>query len=706
MKISSLKKLSLCLGVYVSLLNLTPAAMAAELYVANAGTDDSNCQTLGTPCATIPYALTQANVAGGDTIHFAAETYVIDAEVTIDRPIIFAGMGMDLTTLVNGNASLDNLFIINITDGTPLVSFQSLAMTNADAGVDNLRFIYTQGTEALDGVKADLLLSEVRFTEGYFEFASAIYFDHSGVLEISGCEFSNNIVHDSSSGIMMTNSTSLLVSDTFFDGNTSIGMSSVLYLANVSTTAFIRSTIANSNNQTGPAVYLADTIAVFTNVTFYNNITDDGSTPNLTTDLFIGGGASTLDFNHVTLYNDVDTGNYSIEISGGATMAAHHSIFSYDDGHAICTTNITTNDYNFFYGDITDSCSLSGTDSSFPFPIFQTPSLADNGGYVPTMKVLALDFAFDAGGEFCDSQEDARAVDRDPPIGAGCEIGAYESTCGNNIVEAEYGEDCDDGANVDADGCSRDCETETQWYADADGDTYGDSTDAIFAVTQPVGRVADDTDCNDANADISPAVDDICDGLDNDCSGLTDDPYLADLGDACTNGLGVCAAEGQIDCADDGGTECNAVALDAGDELCGDELDNDCDGDVDEGFETEGEACSSAGVGVCSVSGLLQCSEDLLTLECDAEEGVAADEICDDDLDNDCDGDTDVDDADCVVSGDDDDDDDTTGDDDTTSSSGGCSLQSSMSQQPNLQIYFILLGSFLMLRYQVAKTKI
>jgi hypothetical protein len=59
----------------------------------------------------------------------------------------------------------------------------------------------------------------------------------------------------------------------------------------------------------------------------------------------------------------------------------------------------------------------------------------------------------------------------------------------------------------------------SSWYADDDGDAFGDATDTGNSCTQPVGYVADNTDCDDASADVNPDAEEVCnDGIDNDCS--------------------------------------------------------------------------------------------------------------------------------------------------------------------------------------------
>jgi PKD repeat protein len=61
------------------------------------------------------------------------------------------------------------------------------------------------------------------------------------------------------------------------------------------------------------------------------------------------------------------------------------------------------------------------------------------------------------------------------------------------------------------------------WYADEDGDTYGNALDAIVDCVQPSGYVDNNLDCDDDNSGVNPASEDICDNLDNDCNGAVDD---------------------------------------------------------------------------------------------------------------------------------------------------------------------------------------
>ncbi len=85
--------------------------------------------------------------------------------------------------------------------------------------------------------------------------------------------------------------------------------------------------------------------------------------------------------------------------------------------------------------------------------------------------------------------------------------------------------------------------------------------------------------CSGGQGDPLPEV---CNGIDDDCDGNVDDSVL-DAGEACIGGFGVCRGEGTRVCAD-GGPVCQpSNPVDAGAEICGNGIDEDCDGLADDG---------------------------------------------------------------------------------------------------------------------------
>ncbi|XXF77363.1 putative metal-binding motif-containing protein [Myxococcaceae bacterium GXIMD 01537] len=181
----------------------------------------------------------------------------------------------------------------------------------------------------------------------------------------------------------------------------------------------------------------------------------------------------------------------------------------------------------------------------------------------------------------------------------------------------------------------RECKAQPfQWYPDKDKDGKGDSSAAPKnACLQPAGHVPNSDDCDDNNAQRFRGNVELCTPVDEDCDG---NPYNGlNVGALCT-GVGGC--EGTRQCAGDGSVMCNAptpltLYVDADNDTygakgsnpsmlcqqpatgystnntdCADNdatrnpgatercnaLDDDCDNDVDEGFNL-GASCTPNG---------------------------------------------------------------------------------------------------------------
>mgnify|MGYP003334401483 CR=1 FL=1 len=70
------------------------------------------------------------------------------------------------------------------------------------------------------------------------------------------------------------------------------------------------------------------------------------------------------------------------------------------------------------------------------------------------------------------------------------------------------------------------------YYADSDGDGYGDASSTTEDCSTPSGYTSDATDCDDSDSAINPGATEICDGIDNDCDSATSEAGLATLVDS------------------------------------------------------------------------------------------------------------------------------------------------------------------------------
>jgi len=121
-----------------------------------------------------------------------------------------------------------------------------------------------------------------------------------------------------------------------------------------------------------------------------------------------------------------------------------------------------------------------------------------------------------------------------------------------------------------------------------------------------------------------------CNGVDDDCDGSVDQGNPGG-GGACETGLpGICSA-GTSTCQS-GGIACVQNNQAAGESCNG--ADDDCDGAVDNGNPGGGAACNTGLAGICA-AGTQVCQN--ASLVCSQNQGAVG-EACGDGLDNDCDG--------------------------------------------------------------------
>ena len=186
---------------------------------------------------------------------------------------------------------------------------------------------------------------------------------------------------------------------------------------------------------------------------------------------------------------------------------------------------------------------------------------------------------------------------------------------GDGAVDEGFGDSDSDGLGdcVDSevcDGVDNDGDGLADEIFDGDGDGHLDDVEC--------GALG--ADCDDAEPLVFDGAPELCDGVDQDCDGQVDEDFDAD-GDGHL-AEGSCPAVAGDDC-DDG----DATAYPGAPEQC-DGVDDDCDGDVDEGFDVDADGFLD--MSLCAAVGGLDCDDGAATIY------PGATEACND-FDDDCD---------------------------------------------------------------------
>ena len=270
--------------------------------------------------------------------------------------------------------------------------------------------------------------------------------------------------------------------------------------------------------------------------------------------------------------------------------------------------------------------------------------------------------------ESCNGLDDDCDGEVDEPSAAGCEVyladldedgfgkdGDSQCLCGAAFpyTAAEGGDCSDKDASVTPDalescnGKDDNCDGAIDepgalgcalFYVDGDKDGYGKEGD-WSCLCAPDGDyiLIIGGDCNDDDPAVRPGTVELCNGKDDNCDGELDEGYVTGI--PCAVGIGACAAEGSVVCSQDGKeVACNVAAGQPTEEKCNG-VDDNCNGPIDEGFPGVGVACE-AGIGECKAQGMLVCTADGLDLECNALPEIPGNELCGGG-DEDCDGEVD-----------------------------------------------------------------
>ncbi|MFK7807420.1 MAG: MopE-related protein, partial [Saprospiraceae bacterium] len=183
------------------------------------------------------------------------------------------------------------------------------------------------------------------------------------------------------------------------------------------------------------------------------------------------------------------------------------------------------------------------------------------------------------------------------PITAGYSIDSTDCDDSNPAINPDAPEVCD-GVDNNCDGNTDEGLPDFTYYLDLDEDGFGNDT--VFLTTcsstEPDGYVVSLGDCDDENTAVYPNAPEICDGFDNDCNGETDEGltftvyYIDADGDGygslnlTINSCSLVPDPGYVANFDDCNDDDSDINPDAP-ETC-DGIDNNCDGNTDEGLPT------------------------------------------------------------------------------------------------------------------------
>lgn len=163
----------------------------------------------------------------------------------------------------------------------------------------------------------------------------------------------------------------------------------------------------------------------------------------------------------------------------------------------------------------------------------------------------------------------------------------------DEVCDDERRDDDCDGLVNDEDDSVRE---QLAWFADNDGDGFGDPAGLELSCERPNDTVENADDCDDTDDDVNPDAKEACDpdNKDEDCDGLADDDDDSQTGkisfypDEDQDGYGDDSRGSTASCdaapmqiAND--NDCDDAASDINpgeDEVCGDGVDNDCDNDA------------------------------------------------------------------------------------------------------------------------------
>ncbi len=389
------------------------------------------------------------------------------------------------------------------------------------------------------------------FAENSSQKGAAVFIEFSH-LDVSGCVFDANTVSDRG-GAIFVGSASVTISDSLFVGNTATFFGGAVSHSFSAGSIYSRNRFIANSSRYGGAVFAREgSSPQFVNCLFDHNravrrggaIAVENAAPSAVNCTMVanvavtGGRTLSNDGGSVSLTNCImrNGGTEIVQGGGARTTVAYSNIEGSWPGNI-------NEDPRFVDADGVDG--LIGTVDDDLRLLFGSPSIdAGDNTAVP----LDVTTDLDGNPRFIDNPATADTGNGTPPI---VDMGAYELTCGDGVVDPT--EECDDGNGSHQDSCLNNC------VLNVCGDGF-----LNIGVEE----------CDDGNTESG-------DGCDKDC---LIEPGACCLGTACSIAT-------DSDCLDSGGTffgfntTCDAPDAD------GDGLRNECDGCPDDSNKIEPGIC-------------------------------------------------------------------------------------------------------------------
>jgi cysteine-rich repeat protein len=421
-RLSFLQKSLLAVFAVLLMLFSAPAfAVVTDRYVATGGSDTGDCSDSNSPCLTIQYAIGQS--VAGDTVNVAAGTYAGNLVIPVDDlSLIGAGVGNSIINLAPGygiaitahSGFVMDGFTVNGSTSTTNGTYAVKASVADNITISNCNFIGQSGGGGVDFITSNnAVLNNVvasGFQKNGFSFTTRYTADQTGANNITF----NNITADNNgwAGIAL-----YTVGN---DKSTSQTSTSIGGASSITGVQFIGTNII-SNNPKGIQVQGDSDANALAGTTPSYTVTTDGTTLNLVATAFTN--------------NLIDILNYQT-----APVYAIDATFEGKTGNAMTPAERTAQDLEIY-----DKLDLS----ALGLVTYYTPACSDTVDNDSDTFIDNQDPGCYDNGNVATGVYDANDNDE-----------SHTPACGNGAID-QQSEQCDDGNNVDGDGCSAQCQIES-----------------------------------------------------------------------------------------------------------------------------------------------------------------------------------------------------------------------------------------------------